>query len=89
MYGESGLFDQFIHGRPNRFAEWKDLFDFNTTPVAEADRYPTMDDLFEKFEGIRADTLAHLATLDDADLDQASNAPEDLGPTFATVGGCY
>ena len=49
-------------------------YKFKTTFVAQADRYPAMGDGFEKFEGIRADTLARLATLDD-DLDQASNAP--------------
>ena len=89
VYSESTLFDQFIHGRANRFEEWQSLFGVKSTPVLEADGYPTMDELFDRFEGIRPDVLAHLTTLDEGALDQASNAPEDFGPTFATVGGCY
>ena len=45
--------------------------------------------LMEKFEEIRAATLAHLETLSDEDLSQRSHAPEEFGATFETVGACF
>ncbi len=88
-YSESFLFDEAILGKPNRFAEWGELFGAGSTPVAEADRYPSMSDLFSQWETIRAEAVAHLESLTPDDLDQRSHAPEEYGPMFATVGSCY
>lgn len=88
-HSESTLLDQFILGKPNRFEAWGELFGMGSTPVPEADRYPSMDELFAQFDAVRADALAHLATLSEADLDKPSHAPEAFGPVFATVGSCY
>ena len=60
-----------------------------TTPTTDASQYPPMDELFAKFEEIRAATLAHLDTLSEEDLDKPSHAPEEFGPPFATLGGCF
>ena len=89
VLGESNLLDGFILGKETRFPELVDLFEMGTTPHADASVYPTMDELFGKFEEIRTATLAHLDTLTDADLDKKSHAPEQFGATFGTVGACF
>ena len=88
-YSESFLLDELILGKPNRFAKWASLFGPKSTPVPAADKYPSMSELFGKWEEVRADSLSHLDTLNTDDLDQRSNAPEEFGPMFATVGACY
>ena len=85
---ESDLLDGFILGKPNRFPELENC-SMGTTPSTDASDYPSMDELLGKFEQIRAASLAHLATLSDADLDTSSHAPEEFGPPFSTVGACY
>ena len=88
-YAESNLLDGFILGQSNRFPELKEQFDQGSTPTADADAYPSMDDLMGKFETIRAATLAHLATLSESDLDKSTTAPEELKQFFGTVGACF
>lgn len=88
-FGEANLLDGFVLGQPNRFAEWAELFDMGTEPVAEEGKYPPMDELLAAFEEIRAASLAHLETLSEADLDQPSHAPDEMKAFFDTVGACY
>ena len=85
---ESDLLDGFVLGNPNRFPELES-FSMGTTPSTDASQYPSMDELMGKFEEIRAATLAHLNTLSEQDLDKPSQAPEDFGAPFATVGACF
>ncbi len=85
---ESDLLDGFILGQPNRFPELE-MFAMGNEPSTDAAQYPSMDELLEKFEQIRAATLAHLDTLSDADLQKESYAPEEFGPMFGTVGACF
>jgi len=89
IHSESNLLDSFILGKPNRFPEWEGLFSMGSTPSTDASLYPTMDELLAKSEEIRAASLAHLDTLTDEDLDQKSNAPEEFGAHFGTVGACF
>jgi len=86
---ESDLLDGFILGKPNRFPELEESFAMGTQPVDDAQAYPPMEDLFAKFEEIRAATLAHLDTLSEEDLDKPSHAPEEFGQFFGTVGKCF
>ena len=86
---ESDLLDGFILGQPNRFPELERLFAMGTTATTDAETYPSMGELMEKFEVIRAATLAHLDTLTDADLDKPSHAPEEFGAFFGTIGACF
>ena len=88
-YGESNLLDQFVLGKPNRFPELEEQFNMGTKPVADASKYPSMDELMAKFQEVRAATLAHLETLSEADLDQPSHAPDDFKQYFGTVGACF
>jgi DinB superfamily len=89
VFSESQLLDVFLLGQRNRFPELVGLFDAGTTPCTDAGLYPTMDELFVRFQEIRAASLAHLEMLNDDDLDKRSQAPEDFGPFFATVGACF
>lgn len=88
-HGESNLLDVFILGKPNRFPEWEGVFTMQSTPSTDASQYPSFDEVLEKFEAMRAATLAHLSTLNDEDLDQRSHAPEQYGPAFGTVAACF
>ncbi len=89
VHSESNLLDVFVLGKPNRFPELEGLFGMTSTPTVEADKYPSIDELLVKFEEIRAASLAHLDTLSDEDLEKSTNAPEEFGPMFGTVAGCY
>jgi len=86
---EAGIFDGFILGQRNRFAELNELFGIGSTPSTNADDYPSIDELMGKFEEIRTAVLAHLDTLTDADLEKPSHAPDKFGKSFSTIGGCY
>jgi len=85
---ESDLLDGFILGKPNRFPDLEQ-FSMGNTPSTDPDQYPSMDELMANHEEIRAATLPHLDTLTDADLDKKSNAPEEFGAMFGTVGACF
>jgi len=85
---ESDLFDCMIQGKPNRFPELE-VCAMGSSPSTNADDYPSMDELFAKFEALRAETLAHLDTLTEDDLDKPSHAPEEMAAFFGTVGACY
>ncbi len=88
-YGEAAVLDEFVHGRANRFEHWADLFGPSSTPVPDAAIYPSFDEVTEAYDQVRADTLAHLETLSESDLDARTSAPDDAPPFFQTVGGCY
>lgn len=89
IHSESNLLDCFILGRSNRFAEWDALFGMGSTPSTDPSQYPSMDELFAKFEQMRGATLAHLATLSDDDLDKPTHAPKEFEAYFGTVGACF
>ena len=85
---ESDLVDCFVQGKPNRFPELEEKFSMGTTPSANGDDYPSMDELCDKYDQMRAATLAFIDTLTEDDLDKPSHAPEEFGQTFGTVGAC-
>lgn len=88
VVAEAGIFDGFILGNRSRFADLNKLFGVGSTPTTSADDYPSMDELLDKFAEIRADLLAYVDTLSEEDLDKPSNAPENFGPKFSTIGAC-
>jgi hypothetical protein len=87
-FSESSLFDQFIHGRENRFPELQATVGIGSTPTTNADDYPSFDELLAKWEELRAEILAYVDTLSEDDLDKASHAPAEFGEMFGTVAGC-
>ena len=87
-YSESNIFNCFILGKENPLVEWKDTFGIGSQPVSDSAAYPSYDELIAKFEAVRAETLAYLDTITDADLDKPSHAPEERNVFFGTVGKC-
>lgn len=86
---ESDLLDGFILGQPNRFPELEEAYAMGSQPSGDESKYLSMDELFGKFEQIRAASLAHLESLSEEDLSKPSHAPEEFGETFGTVGACF
>lgn len=87
-YSESNILHCFILGDDNPIAEWKDTFGIGSQPVNDATAYPPFEELLAKFESVRAETLAYLETITDADLDKLSHCPEEKKDFFGTVGQC-
>ena len=89
-HSESQLLDVFIKGEENRFPELAEKFGMSSQPTANANDYPSMDELLEKNEQIRAAVMEHLATLTDDDFDRPThNVPEEQQAFFGTVGAVF
>ncbi len=87
-YSEAHIVSQFILGEQNPLLRWKELFGAGSEPVADASRYPSVDEVLREFERVRAGTLQVLSSLTDADLDRPSKAPADRQQMFGTIGQC-
>ena len=87
-YSESNLLNCYILNKKNPLEKYKDTLGIGTRPVNDASAYPPIEELIEKFEFARADTLAYLDTITEADLDKPSYAPEDRKEFFGTIGQC-
>lgn len=88
IHSESDLLDVLLLGKANRFPELENCRP-GSQPTTNASDYLTMDELLVKFDHIRADSLQHLATLSDADLDKKSHASAEQDESFGTVAKCY
>lgn len=84
-YSEANLISHILLGEPNPLPDWKSLFGIGTEPTADADSYPSLGDLLNKWDEVRVHTLDTLDSLDDDDLDKASsNPPPGREPFFDT-----
>ena len=88
-YSESNLLHSFVLGESNPLADWKEIFGQGSQPTDDADKYPSMDDVFGKLEEVRSKTLETLRTMSDDDLDKPSHAPEEMKKFFGTIGQCF
>ncbi len=87
-YSEGGL-NELMTGDPNPLAEWKELFDMGTTPSDDASKYPSFDEVMQKFHELRAINVKLLDSLSDEDLDRPSkNVPDEWKEMFGTYGQC-
>ena len=87
-YSESNILNVYIRGNDNPLSEWQDIFSIGSQPSVDPNSYPSYDEILQKFESVRADTLAYLETITDVDLDKPSHAPEDRAAFFGTIGQC-
>ncbi|NOY42060.1 MAG: DinB family protein [Planctomycetes bacterium] len=89
-YSEANIVNHLILGNENPLIEWKEIFGSGNEVVADADRYPSLDELMKKFEEVRTQTLNVLEGLSDDDLDQPSkNCPPGREKFLGTVGQCF
>ncbi len=89
-YAEANIVSHIISGNENPLIGWKEMFGSSTEPVAEADRYLPWDEVRQKFDEVRAETLNVLDGLTADDLDLPSkNCPPGLEPFMGTVGACF
>ncbi|MFV2068987.1 MAG: DinB family protein [Pirellulales bacterium] len=89
-YAESNIVNHIILGKENPLIEWKEMFGSSHEPVAEADRYLPWDEVRQKFDEVRAQTMSVLEGLSDGGLDQPSkNCPPGRERFLGTVGGCF
>ncbi|MEM8679693.1 MAG: DinB family protein [Planctomycetota bacterium] len=87
-YSEANLVQTVARGKPNPLAEWKKLFDGGTTAETDPNAYPSFDELLQKFDEVRAATMAYLDTLSDEDLEAESHAEGEMKEWFGTVAAC-
>jgi len=89
-FSECGIVNGMMLGEENPLEEWKDLFGGGSEPVADASKYPPLEEIAAKFEEVRAKTLSILAEMSDEDLDQKSKGcPPEREAFFGTYGQCF
>ena len=88
-HSEAGIVSGFLLGEPNPLAKWDYLFGQKSQPVADASKYPSMDELLAAYDKVRAATLKQLDRYTDADLEKPSKAPEQLKAFFGTIGTAF
>ena len=89
-FTEGQVIHNFMLGRQNPVAHWKELFSIGSEVSGEASRYPAFGEIQKAFQDLRAETLKVLDTLSDADLDQPSKAcPPEYKEFLATYAKCF
>ncbi len=77
-------------GEQNPLEEWKEIFGFGSEPVADADKYPSFDELLRKLQEVHQANIALLDSMSEKDLDTPSKAcPPDYVDFFGTYRQCF
>ena len=85
-----GLTYELISGKPNPVSAWAPMFAPNTTPVADASKYPAFAEIRARYFEMREKNLGLLESLSEADLDTPTkNPPKGLEEIFATYGKAF
>ena len=88
-YAESNVIEHIIRGNENPLIEWKGVFGAQQQPGADAQAYPAWDQVRAKFDEVRANTMAFVDGLTEADLETPTkNCPPGREQMFGTVGAC-
>ena len=74
-----GSIPEILLGEPNPVEHWKPLFAAGTQPSDDAAKYPSFDEVLQKFHELRDKTLRILDQLGDAGLDRK---PKKVPPGF-------
>ncbi len=86
---EAHMLKEIIQEESNPLESWKELFGAGSEPTANADDYPRFEEVREKFDQIRGESLAYLETITDDDLDRKNpSCPPDMQSYFGTLGNC-
>lgn len=87
-YIEGLVVRTFMLGERNPLADWESLFDGDEVST-DLGRYPPFDDVLARCREMRADTLAILDRLSEAELDNLSRAvPAGYEDSFGTYWLC-
>lgn len=82
------IFD-FMLGKSNPVADWKDMFDGDEVS-SDIEHFVPFDRALAECRSIRASTLSFLASFDERNLDQASaNVPNGTDELFGTYRRCF
>lgn len=88
-YSESNIVEHIIKGNENPLIEWKPVFGAASEPTVNPDDYPSWVDVRAKADEVRANTMAFLDTLTEADLETPTkNPPPGREDFFGTIGAC-
>jgi hypothetical protein len=88
-YSESNIVEHIIRGNENPLIDWKPIFGAGSNPTANAEDYPAWTDVRAKADEVRANTLAFLDSLTEADLESATkNPPPGREDFFGTIAAC-
>jgi len=89
-YSESNIVNHMILGNENPLVKWKETFGQGGDPATEASQYPLWDEVRQKFNEVRKQTLQVLAGMTEEDLDLPSkNCPPGREAFLGTIGQCF
>ena len=83
-WGDGTFLYEWILGEENPLADWTPIFGPGSEPTANAEDYPSFDEVLAKNNEIHAAVLATLESFSEEDLDKPSKAPAEYASRFAT-----
>lgn len=85
-----GAISEILLGEVNPVERWKRYFSNGTEPVADAENYPALSEIREKYLQLRERNLKLLESLSEEELDRPSRTqPKGLETQFATYGKSF
>lgn len=82
-----GMTNELLTGRENPAGDWASLFGQDSMVTDDVSKYPSLEEVREKYLQLRKANLQLLDSLSESDLDKAtSNPPKGLEEHFATYG---
>jgi len=85
-----GAIRELLLGEVNPVERWHQYFSNGTEPVADADKYPSLSEIREKYLQLRERNLTLLESLSEEELDGPTRTqPEGLETEFATYGKSF
>ncbi len=89
-YAEANIVNHIILGNENPLIGWKEMFGSGIEPTTEASDYLPWDEVRQKFDEVRTQTMSVLNGLSEDDLDAPSkNCPPEREAFFGKVGQCF
>ena len=83
-WGDGMFLYEWILGEENPLADWSPIFGPGTEPTANAEDYPSFDEVLAKNNEIHSAVLATLGSFSEEDLDKTSKAPAEYASLFGT-----
>ncbi len=85
-----GAIRELLLGEVNLVERWQQYFSNGTEPVADADKYPPLSEIREKYLELRERNLKLLESLSEEELDRPTRTqPKGLESEFATYGKSF